>query len=352
MPGKEGDRGPQIAPSSSHSGQSRPSFSCLPACLVIRTSVYHHVLFREPGPGLNTLLGNMKASFLGIPRELRLDVYRYLLHAPLQPTFEFSRFRAVNKAAILRVNKQICMEAQVVLYDESIWILFTLEVRYHNPVGLFDCMFNGQNTWITSCSRLDTFTSPRFYPTMAIEMKWCPIEMQYSCTTLWHRSFLISSSAIWLLIDHLYFRWISPELALLRLWLRAPRQYNSRYERNIERLLIGPLGILDGCKHTTYVHDNPRCATLLSRLSQIIAAPATPAKVLNWTWHFYRLSSEAIRNEDQLALQYWCELGTKYVSKSFQLMFTSAKQAELETVQVLNARLKFQLLHVLLNQTV
>ncbi|KAK4444136.1 hypothetical protein QBC34DRAFT_442775 [Podospora aff. communis PSN243] len=60
-------------------------------------------------------------SFLGIPAELRLEIYRYLLIAPGPIDIDWEKPRL--QPNILRTCKQVLSEAHPILYDENTWKL-------------------------------------------------------------------------------------------------------------------------------------------------------------------------------------------------------------------------------------
>lgn len=68
---------------------------------------------------------------MGLPREIRNNVYALLLH-----TKRFDHQRQFNHngihLAILHVNKQVHAEVSKVLYEENCWVLLRMDWREHN----------------------------------------------------------------------------------------------------------------------------------------------------------------------------------------------------------------------------
>lgn len=59
---------------------------------------------------------------LDLPRELRDQIYR--------ERFQLDRLRRGNQSpALLRVNKQVYLEASAIMYDEKVWVMVTFNFR-------------------------------------------------------------------------------------------------------------------------------------------------------------------------------------------------------------------------------
>lgn len=120
-------------------------------------------------------------SFLGIPLEIRLEIYRYLLVVPgfiaLDYGVAYSGAYMKLPTAILSVSKQISEEALDVLYRENMFAI-CLSSRDR---GLYPYEFTAQNWQRVRCLTLhgqpydDTLYDTYDVPYILTEALWPPI---------------------------------------------------------------------------------------------------------------------------------------------------------------------------------